>query len=87
MTQLVDQDKAERLAAQKEKCNKAYQSFCYAGASHLGIFQRPLTLKQKKIFNLARVGWSADQISKRVNLSAASVYDALQKIRHNGWSF
>ena len=65
----------------------AFQQFCFQGSTLTAkqIGRRPLTDQQKKVFNLARVGWQPMQIANRTGLPVASVYDALHKIRHNGW--
>ena len=47
--------------------------------------RRPLTDQQQKVYNLARNGWKPKQIANRTGLPLASVYDALHKIKHNGW--
>lgn len=62
------------------------RKFLYTNnAKHDEVGKRPLSKQQKKIYNLARVGWQPAAIAKRTGLPLASVYDGLHKITFNGW--
>ena len=63
----------------------AFALFCFNGISHKALGRRPLTEQQQKIYNLARVGWNANQIVGRLGITLASVRDGMQKIKHNGY--
>lgn len=72
----------------KPEAAEAFQKFCFPRDSDDDqpvIERRPLTEQQNKVFNLASVGWNPSQISERMKIPIASVYDAIAKIKHWGY--
>lgn len=69
------------------KPDEAMQQFLYPNTKHAAdkLRRRPLTDRQKKVYNLAKVGWDPKQIAARMRLAESTIRDALAKIRHNGY--
>lgn len=63
----------------------AFNLFCYGKDITINLLP-PLTERQQKVYNLASVGWDASNISQRLRIPVNSVYDAICKFKHKGYT-